>query len=170
MALLTSEQFEEHFETDLSDDALDRLLNDAEDDIIRHFGPHTTQVEWIDGLGRVLLLQRRVTSVTEVIETVAEEDTTLAADDYQIENARVLRRLNDGTNARTRWGDRVKVTYVPESDTNRRKRVQLDLVKLAIQHEGLKSSGVGNLRLDTNDYQRRRQEALMALYTPLGFA
>ncbi len=170
MALLTSEQFEEHFETDLSDDAIDRLLNDAEADIIRKFGAHTSQIEFVDGLERLIFLQRRVTSISEIIETIAESDTTLSADDYQIENSRVLRRLSAGTNGRTRWGDRLKVTYVPESEADRRNRVQIDLVKLAIQHEGLTSSGVGNLRLDTKNYQERREEILSSLVDPLGFA
>lgn len=170
MTLLTSEQFEEHFETDLGDDALDRLLTDAEDTIVRRFGPHTTQVEWLDGLEELIFLQRRVSSITEVVETIADEETILSADDYSLESYRILRREYDGTNGRRRWGDRVKVTYVPEDETGRRKRVQMDLVKLAIQHEGLKSAGVGNLRLDANDYQKRREEILMALHDPLAFA
>ena len=48
MALLTRSQFEEHFDTDLGNDAIERLLNDAEDEIIRLFGAHLTQVEQID--------------------------------------------------------------------------------------------------------------------------
>ena len=170
MALLTPSQFEEHFDTDLGDDALGRLLGDAEDEIIRLFGAHVTQVEHIDGLGRLLFLQRRVASVTMIVETVAEEDTTLATDDWQLENVRILRRLADGTNARTYWGDRVTVTYVPESETNRRKRVQVDLVKLAIQHEGLKIAWIGNVKLDTSGYRARRMEILNSLTDPLGFA
>lgn len=170
MTLLTRTQFQGHFDTDLGNEAITRLLDDAEDEIIRLFGAHLTQVEHIDGLGRLLFLQRRVASITSVVETVAEEDTTLAADDYLLENVRILRRLHDGTNGRVRWGERVIVTYVPESETKRRKRVQIDLVKLAIQHEGLEISRIGNVRLDTPDYQERRMEILSSLVDPLGFA
>lgn len=171
MALLTPAQFREHHETDLGDDALQRLLDDAENEIVRRFGEHVTQTEWLEpGIGnaKLLFLTRRVSAVTSVAETVVEETTALAADDYAVESGFLLRRLSDGTNGRTYWGDRVKVVYTPEDDTPRRKRVQVDLVKLAIQYEGLKASSVGNQRLDMGDYETQRRAVLSALLPPLG--
>lgn len=164
MSLLTQSEFEEHFETDLSDIAIDRLIDDAEREIIVRFGAHLTQTDYRDGLERLLFLSRPASSITTVVETIAETDTTLSSDDYQLEvGGHQLRRLASGTNGRTYWGDRVKVTYVPEDDTARRKRVQLDLVKLALQYEGSKSTKIGNLAMDIGDYQKQRDSILSAL-------
>lgn len=171
MALLTVTQFLEHFDTDLGTDALQRLLDDAEREIVRRFGEHTSQVDFRLGLGGSVFLSRPASEITEVIETIAGEETTLAADDYQILNGgRQLERDPDGTNGRTTWGERVQITYFPEDDSARRIRVQIDLVKLAIQYEGLDSSRYGNVSVDGGDYQRRREEILSTLAPAFGFA
>ncbi len=171
MALLTTTQFLEHFDSDLATAALQRLLDDAEADIIRLYGPHASQVEYLLGGEFCLFLARPATSVTQIVETVGDTDTTLAANDYQLlHGGRTLQRDPDGDNGGTIWGDRVKVTYVPSDDTASRKRVQLDLVKLAIQYEGLDSVRVGNVSADAGNYQQRRAEILSALAPTFGFA
>ncbi len=172
MALLTTVQFLEHFDTDLGTDALQRLLDDAEADIVRLFGAHATQVDYRLGDGVNIWLSRPASSITQVVETVGDTETTLAANDYKtLFGGRQLERDPDGTNGRTTWGERVKVTYVPEDDTARRRRVQLDLVKLAIQYEGLDSVRVGNVSSQqiSGNYQQRRSEILSALAPTFGF-
>jgi len=169
MTLLTKEEFTEHFDTDLSQDAIDRLLNDAESEINRRFGSLTSQIEDHQDEGRYLFLQRPASSITSIVETVGTTDTTLETDDYALYHGnRMIKRLTTGINGRTNWGDRIRVTYVPASDSNQRKRVQLDLVKLAIQYQGLSTQESGNYSANFLDYEKEREKILSRLQSKLG--
>jgi hypothetical protein len=59
MTLLTVDQFREHVETSLVDDAIQRLLDDAEAEIIRYAGDLGSITELIDGGSSRLVLSRR---------------------------------------------------------------------------------------------------------------
>ncbi|MDA2936831.1 hypothetical protein MYX75_01025 [Acidobacteria bacterium AH-259-A15] len=181
MALLTTTQITDHFDTDLPTAAIQRLLDDAEKEIIRLFGGHTSQVDNLlivgtltkeeqsrDLPGKYIFPTRPIKTVTSIVETVSDTDTTLASDDYKLfHGGRQIKRLNDGTNPRTIWGSRVKVTYVPVDDQDQRKRVQLDLVKLAIQFDGLANSKVGSVALVIGEYEGQRQQILSRLLPAL---
>lgn len=162
--LLSPSVFKETYDTDLEDAPIQRLLDDAEDEIVKVFGATLTHVDWLPGRTANLFLSRAAASITTVVETISLTDTTLAADDYELHhNGKSLWRKWDGTNGRLRWGDRAKVTFVPVSDTSQRKRVQLDLVKLAIQYDGLQRSAVGNQTLVMGDYEEARRAILSRL-------
>jgi len=171
VALLKVVEFEEHFETDLSSDAIQRLLDAAEKQIIRRFGQHKVgQVDEMTGRTKFIFPSRPVATLTSIVETVDEDDTTLAADDSKlIHGGRMIERLSDGTNSRNIWGDRVKVSYDPEDEDDIRKEVQIDLVKLTIQWEGLKSKKAGNVSTGFGDYAKERDEILMRLRRGLAF-
>lgn len=138
MTLLTVTQLKEHISTTLSDDALTRLLDAAEEQIIRYAGPYLvvsgaddqvdeTFVRPIRGI--LLNLSRRAASIEEVVE----DETTLAADDYELRSSGyLLVRLDDGTNPRHHWHTPLKVTYTPLSDAASREIAQVELVKLDI--------------------------------------
>src|SRR4051812_3591782 len=102
MTLLTVDQFREHVETSLVDDAIQRLLDDAEAEIIRYAGALGSRTELVDGGSGRLVLTRPVGSITSVTETFGTTDTILAADDYRQRNVYVLERLYTGTNGRFR--------------------------------------------------------------------
>lgn len=149
---LTIAQFKEHVTTTLGDDALQRLLDDADEAIIERAGPAiddylvTSVTEWFSPHGDRIMLSRRASSIVEVLEHAQRETpTTLGADDYELSaSGTILRRLRGGTNSATRWHPDVSVEYAPYSDAANRQRVQLALVKLDIaSNPGLASQTVG---------------------------
>jgi len=173
MALLTVAQLRAHVETDLSDEALGRLLDDADAEIIETAGAVDEQVDEMHHceLANVLFLSRRASAVTEVVETLGDGDTTLAADDHQLRNGGTqIERLASGTNPRTTWGESVKVTYTPTAHTARRIRVLIDLVRLAVQYNALSSESVGDYSATQRKYEEERTSILSRLREGLSFA
>ena len=168
--ILSNAQLQEHVETDLSDNALQRI-NDAETaEIIRRFGDYDTATELLPGGEVMLVLSQKAGSFTSVTETVSDTDTALAADDYRLWYGAMLERLDDGTNPRSTWGDRVSVVYVPEDKLPQRRLVLINLVKLAIEYRGLKSEdiGAGDYRMTQLQYNEERENILRSL-VPRGF-
>lgn len=163
MSDLTVAEFQEHFETDLVSDALQRFIDDAEADIVRRFGSASAQIDDLPGGHGMLFLRKRASSITTLIETVGATATTLAADDYRIRKSGwALERRSDGTNGRTSWGD-VVVTYVPVSESAQIARVTIDLVKLAIQNDALTQSRDGDHFEIAKSYQSERSNILSSL-------
>ena len=111
MALLTLEDIKQHVETDLADEALQRLIDSAEQLIDRNAGAvdSATQNYHFDGFPqgktRNLFTTRGIDAITSIKErdTIDDDEVTLSTDDYRIENNRILIRLGNGTNGRTRW-------------------------------------------------------------------
>jgi len=145
MTLLTVSELREHVQTSLVDDALERLLDDAEASIVKHAGDLADVTEFVDGGGPTLVLRRRADSITSVVESFGVGDVTLATNDWRARGAYVLERLRTGTNPRSSWRGPVQVVYEPEDDTATRKIVQLDLIKLEIANNpGLAAETVGS--------------------------
>ena len=176
-ALITVAELQSHIESDLSDPALQRFIDDADADIVKTYGEHLTQVKTLDGLVRDLFPGRPIDTgggIT-IVETLIdlggfEVDTTLAASDFKIlDQGRQIRRLGGGTNPSSlgnRWAHRVTITYVPVSDTARRIRVTIDLCKLAIVNEGLQEQEVGDVDTEHKEnYQGERNAILRGLST-----
>jgi len=168
--ILDNAQLEEHIEHDLTDNALQRL-NDAETaEILRRFGDYDTATELLPGAETMLVLSQKAASFTSVTETVDDTSTVLSADDYRQWWGAMLERLDDGTNPRSTWGDRVSVVYVPENKLPQRRLVLVNLVKLAIEYRGLKSEdiGAGDHRMTALDYNKERENIMRSL-VPRGF-
>ncbi len=171
--ILNNAQLGEHIEHDLSDNALQRL-NDADTaEILRRFEALDTVTELLPGGEKMLILKQKLGSdgITSVTETVGTTDTVLAADDYRLwYGGAMLERLEDGTNPRSRWGDRVSVVYVPEDRLAQRRLVLIQLVKLAFEYRGLKSEavGAGDHSMTALDYTTERENILRSL-VPRGF-
>lgn len=165
MALLTVTQILEHFETDLSNDALQRLIDSEDGEITRRFGAPTAQTETLRGGETHLFLSRLVSSITSISEEVNGTATTLAADDYDSWWNQALERLEDGTNGRSTWGDRVTVVYVPQDTTAQRKAALVQLVQLAVRYNGVhtESVGSGDYSATSYDYQRERERLFRKL-------
>lgn len=135
MAILTVDQFREHVSSGLGDDAIQRLLDAAEAEIVRYAGAPGSVTEVSDGGGRYITLGRPAASVTSITETVPGSATTLAVDDYFLyPSGLILERVTGGTNSRHAWHGRVAVTYTAADDSDIRIGVQLDLVNLAINY------------------------------------
>ena len=170
MALLTAAILREHLQTDIIDASVTRLIADAESEIDEQHGQLITQTDEFHGevTANALFLTRIATVITTVTEEIKSGGTytatVLAADDYELKfRGRQLRRLVDGTNPRSRWGDTVTVIYTPQDDTNRRMRVAIDLVKLAVAFNGLDSEKIGDYAVQQTKYDLRRQEILNRL-------
>lgn len=178
MSLITPDQLKEHINSTKTDAALQQIIDAEERDIVDRYGPNDSQVEEIERspTSAIIFTKRAISSITEIVETVTSEDaffdsfaessTTLAADDYEITpDAKRVRRKDDGTNPRTRWGERVKITYVPAEGTAKRVMVLINLCKLNLAYTGPKSEriGGGEYQSDIGSYQQQRLEILSEL-------
>ena len=169
--LLTVDELRGHIDTDLADDRLAELLDDADAEIVRRYGEHTgtvTETLRTNGDDEYVYLPRRIASFVSVTETIrslwgAEQTTTLAVGDYTQTGLRSMRRRNDGTNPANTWGEIVEVAYVPVADLPRRLRVTVDLVRLAVAYTALASSSIGDSNTSSVDYARERERLLRVL-------
>lgn len=163
--LLTVAQLREHVQTDLSDAALQRILDAEEGEIVRRYGSHTEASETLQGGDRLLFLNRPAASIGEVVETVGVGDTVLDAADYRLwDDGRYLERLTTGANPSLYWAERVTVTYVPADQSAQRRLVLVQLVKLALAYAGLRSESVGgDYSMSTLDYVAEREKLLQSL-------
>lgn len=163
-SLLTPAEIRKHIETDLEDVPLQRLLDDADRDIVAKYGPHTGNItELVVGEGNLLFLSQVPSAIVSVTETRDDADQLLGATDYRTWYGRVLERIATGAFAATTWGERVVVVYTPVDDQARRKRIEIDLVRLAIEYDAQKSSSDGDHSESDVDYEDERQRILGSL-------
>ena len=126
--LITVGQLREHIETDLSYKALERLVDSADAEIIRAYGPHdgertVTLYLVLHQSPYLLTLPSPAANVSLITE--GSDDTVVEEKDYIVEyNGRVLLK------SKFRWLPPVDVTYTPVADNPRRIAVLIDLVKL----------------------------------------
>lgn len=169
MSTLTLAEAKAFIETDLSDTALQMLIDSEEAEIVYQIGAIASQVDDIVGenLSNIITLTRRASSITSIVEKVGSgtyTSTTLASNDYSLRHYRILERLSSGTNQANTWGNIVTVTYVPVDDTARRKMVTVDLIKLAIVYNGLDSKRTGDYsEAQKKDYQAERERIISRL-------
>lgn len=153
-------------ETDLDSTAIQRLIDAEDAEVTIHYGSHTTQVDDLVGNRHLIFPSRPVGTMTSVVESIGNTDRTLDSSDYRIKsNGSWLERRNDGANPRHDWGDQIRLTYTPVVDDARRKRVIIDLVRLAIQYDAMKSVKEGDFTETTADYQEERLRILSTLST-----
>ena len=163
MTLMAISQVREHVETGLVDDALERFMDSVEEDIDQEFGAVASQVDDLEGKTKLLFTTRPISSITSIVETVGTTDTTLATNDYKKRHNSQIDRLNTGTNSRTKWGDRVLVTYVPVDDTKRRQMVYIRLIELAVKYNALKGENAGDYSSQSAEYEKERLGILRGL-------
>lgn len=150
----------------LGDSDLQVVIDREEAELIRRFGDHTgSRTEVIQGGGRVLFTRRPISSITSITEVYYLGDTastTLTTADYYawLTQGR-LERLGG------LWGAAVSVTYTPIAETDLRKAVLLELVRLAVsQDAGQSVSGLG-YSIDGNVSTLQWQAARERLYARL---
>lgn len=149
MPILLIDELRQHVEYPTgsdADEALQRLLDATEAEIVRAAGPSGDVTEFVDGGWTTLILSRPVTSVTSVTVDYYGSPLVLSTDDYRFTaGGYVLHRLWNGTNPAGFWSGKVMVTYTPEDDAALRAGVQLDLVRLAINSTpGLTQRQIGD--------------------------
>ncbi len=164
--LLTVAQVREHVETDIGDDAVQRLVDDADAEIIRRLGPVASQVTMLDGGDENLRLPRKATAITAAVELYGDVTYTLDATDYTLRgDGYTLERQNDGTNPSPVWRGSVTITSTPVDETAQRKRLLVDLVKLAVAYDALSSNRIGDVAVQGLDYQAEREKLFRGLRT-----
>lgn len=167
MAIVTVLELRDHVQTDLTDGAVQRLLDDADSEIIRRLGTAASQVDLLPGGQKIIYAMRKASSITSIVEREAETDTTLAAGDYTLlGDGYRIERLVTGPNPFDVWRGLVTVTYATVSDLASRVRLEIDLVKLAVRYEALGESEVGDINLvHLPDYQAEREKLFRAFNT-----
>lgn len=139
--ILTVEQLREHVTTTLGDDALQRLLDAAEELIISYVGPGASTYEEPEAIDELITVHGDLLMIgrpAQAIDTVIEGTTTLDPSDYELRSSGTqVRRLRTGTNPSWRWHGRVDITYIPLTDSARREVAQIELVKLDISFDPL---------------------------------
>lgn len=150
---LSSTEFTLVYANTIDVDALQLLLDAAEEEIIGRAGPTidgylvTDRTESFFPHGGSIMLSERATAIVDVVEFAQHvSPTMLAANDYALSaDGLMLRRLRTGTTGSYRWRPRVDVTYSPFSDNASRGRVQAELAKLTIAfNPGLASQTIGS--------------------------
>lgn len=165
MSILTVNQLREHVETDLLDDALQRLADGAEGTIIAAIGSLTARTDVLGGLHRSIWATAAVSAVTFIKERNFDDDTqvTLAADDYRQEGGKRFIRLGNGTNPRQSWARYVEIAYTPDIDTGILQTVQIALVKLGVVYSGAERETDGEFEF----WHRNNAEDVKAAMLPL---
>lgn len=159
-----------HIETDLTDPALQRLLDDVDSEVFERFGDDQELTVDLCGSTTTVRLYRPVDFTVTIGEiTVTERDSrdddpeTLVLDtDYAVlHGGRTLLRFGDAV----RWKRVVTVTYMPTPEEELRDRITVDLVKLAVNYNGFnKQEQIGDYRAATfDDYTKEREKLLMAV-------
>jgi hypothetical protein len=131
--ILTVEEFRSLSDSALEDDALQLVLDAAEQEIVRAAGAADSATELLTVNVHQVALSRKAESITSISEQRSPWSVPLllAADDYRLHpDGYVVERLNTGTNPRWRWSGRIEVAYVPFDDDAIRASVQRDLVTL----------------------------------------
>jgi hypothetical protein len=167
---LTVAEVREHVETELGDEALQRLLDAAYQAIDAEAGQGGDRSELLHPGGDLLFLSRRAESMTSVVE----RSTTLDATDYLLRpGGLLLQRLSTGTHPSSRWHGRIDVTYRAFGEEAERDRVALALLSLDVTHQpGLASQSLGawsesyQPTTDTTGYTQERAAILASLNPP----
>lgn len=179
--LLTVDQFREHEETALGDDALQRLLDSNEQAINEHCGElvlgsgdvwqEITEDHYdvVGGSGaRLLRLEHTPESITSVssINSYGNATALLEGDDEDwVQDGQILRRVNYW------WGNHTRVVYLPKSRVVQRRALLIQLVKLDINVQpGQGFAGAATWQETFKDYEMEKQHLLWSLCPPPVFS
>lgn len=165
MTILTAAELREHIETDLGDDAVNRLAGGAEAIIVGAVGAVASHVDYLDGGDRELFTTRAVATITTIKERDYPDDAqvALSANDYLSRGKFRIIRLREGDNPRLWWAPMVEVTYVPDINADLLATVQINLVKLAVGYSGFKRETDGDFDFWHEDTAKETRAALLPL-------
>jgi hypothetical protein len=180
---VTVAEFRDRVNSDVGDDAIQALLDAAEESILARY-PAGSGTEVHDGGQSYIFLRHRATSITTITETVSGTDTELDDSDFRLRDDGVsVLRLSTGLNppiawgrASPTWGSPVTVEYEMEDYDAELARVQVALVELDLNAmPGLTSETIGAWSEQANSgipYATEREAILASLaLTPApGFA
>lgn len=174
---LTLDEIREHVETGLVDDALERLLVEAQAQVTARAKSDASLTVSVEAYGRYIRLQRPALSITSIAEFNDQRYPlyTLLPADYELQyGGRIIRRLTGGTTfyADRSWAPVVVISYVPVPEQAIRDRVVIDLVRLAVQYNALGQETFGGrtgYQSISIDYFNERERILGGLFASRGF-
>lgn len=167
---ITPTILKEHVETDVGEDALQRLIEAAIGDIEDRYGALAEVTEeydmtvdrWEIRRDRIWTRQR-ITSVTKLeegftLKPTDLEELVLNDDFFIVFEGQAVERID------THFRRRVRIKYKPQvADSPQRDRVIIDLCKLMLQWNGLQTERVGDWSGTVGDYETHRRKILSTL-------
>ncbi len=166
MPTLTLLQIRAQVQTDITDAAMQKIVDAEEKRIEKSAGKETAVTEYKLAGGLVeFFTQRPILTITSIKERRSATSTqvTLAADDYRIFGDRLIRRLSDGTNGFEFWGAEVEILYDPTENLDRRNLALVELVRISVEEKAVKSEKDGDVVTTYRNPQRARKELLDGL-------
>lgn len=160
--ILTVDEIRDHIETGLVDDALVRLIENADQEIIDRLGALASHTDVLSGEGLpVLLLSRKASAITSVTEKIFDTDYALGASDYTLlADGYTLRRLQGTTYPFPTWRGVQTVVYVPiggaSGELAARKKLLVDLVMLDVAYDATASNALGDVSRTALDHAMER--------------
>lgn len=172
MSLLTVEEMRDHIETDMVDDALERVIDAADAEIIRKLGPVDSQPENLPGGGRFLFLARRASAIASISERFDDgfgyQTVALAANDYSLlADGMRVERLATGTNPASAWRGEAIITSTPADTTAERTALLVKIVRLELGYTGHLVVSAGDVRVQSIE---NFHDAKAALFRPFATA
>ena len=162
MAILAIADVREHVETDLGADALQRLIDNADQEIIDRLGELASHTEVLQGDGLATLpLARKASAITSVVEKIFDTDYALGATDYELlDDGYTLKRLQGSDEPALAWRGVQTVVYVPAGgaagELAMRKKLLVDLVKLDVEYDAKQSDSIGDTSRTSLDHGKER--------------
>ena len=161
-SLIATEAVERLVQSGLADLDLEVLIDAADAEIVRLYGPHdgsrTIQLKPPYPLADIYLSSPAETVAAITHQNPGETATAVDADDYRLEHGgRTISRVKGY------WKRLVNITYTPIADNARRAQVLVDLVKLEAQYSGLGTQRVGDYSESPLDRTRERERILAGL-------
>jgi hypothetical protein len=169
--ILTVDEVREHVETDLGDDALERLVEAADQEIIDRLGVLASHTEFLEGEGlKELPLARRASAITSVVERIEDEEYSLAASDYELlDDGYKLRRKQGSSYPALLWRGQVTVVYVPHggatAELAARKKLLADLIRLDCAYRARASEAIGDGSYTALDHSAERSKLFQQMLT-----
>lgn len=139
---LSVDDLREFVGTNLSEAAVQRLLDAAYRDVYERVGTTADLTEQITaGSGPLLMLSQAAEAIVSVTEDVRGTATALDPDDYDLRpSGSLLERLDSGPNPTSSWHGLIEVVYTMTITDADRDRVVTELVTFdANHHAGLAS-------------------------------
>jgi hypothetical protein len=171
MSLVSVDEVRALIETPLEDEALEALIEREEAVMVKRIGPNydalVPLVEVWEGDGKEVFLNRPITTITTITEAecLGDDPTALTTDEFYVWHKQGrLTRLPKWKC----WGSVVTVTYQPEDDTETRKALLIELLRLTLERTGLKSENVaGEYSYTAWDWDDSRDRLLASYGFPV---
>lgn len=169
MSLVSIAELRARVKSGLTDTNLQAIIDNEEAELVRRYGAHgdgvSTVTEDAQPTGCELFLDRPIASITSVTEaqSLGGTGSALTSSNYYLyaRQARLV-RLPVGTP----WGPQVTVVYAPVDDQARRKRIIIELCRLALEQTAMKSENVaGEYSFQAPEWEQARNQ----LYRRLQF-